>query len=197
MFWEVGYVIEPFTIASILSAVLIVISFILFFKFWAKRRFDLWYIWIPIFAMLPFYLYVSKWQDILALKAEFDTGAANIVEGVIVKNQRYVENGAPITKVKIGQQIIQLDRTGGRNGCSSSDDINFEPGTFLRVHVIWLKHSDERVKEPYPCLVKVEYWVCHPPPFEDYTHNCKKENLPQLGRTNSSLDGTLHWVHEK
>lgn len=187
MYWEVDYVVEPFTIASVLSAVLIGISFILFFKFWAKKRFDLWYIWIPIFIMLPFYLYVGKWQDILALKAEFDRGSADIIEGIIVHEEWSVENGAPITKVKIGQQIIQLDRTGGRNGCFPSLDMNFGLGTFLRVHVIWLKHRDERVKEPYPCLVKVEYWVCREPPFSKHIDNCEKDRWPPLNSLPKSL----------
>lgn len=155
---------------------------------WCGFRFKLGlrFIVVPVMFSFPLWILVANWSSAISLKDEFDAGSnVEVIEGVMTNHQFTEINGTQGVQFELANIVLKIER-GARFGCFSPLEFDYKDGSFLRLHILWKDHPSEKVKELYPCIVKVEHWVCHPPPFEDYTHNCKKETWPQLRQTNNS-----------
>jgi hypothetical protein len=185
VYWKPSYQLGILTFGEIFIAMLLLalpVGIV-----WYGFRFNLGqrYINIATISSFPFLLLAAGWVVEASLKDEFESGAnTEVIEGMVVSQQRVSINGHRGIIVELADRTIQIEQ-GIRAGCFSPLDFDYREGSFLKFHILWINHPSEKVKGQSPCIVKVEHWVCHEPPFEDYTYNCKMETWPQLNRVNS------------
>lgn len=185
MYWKTSYQLGILTYGEIFIAILLLavpVGIV-----WYGLRFNRGqrYNNIAAIASFPFLLLAAGWGAEKSLQDEFESAEnTEVIEGMVVSQQRASVNGHRGIRVELANRIIQIEQ-GIRDACFSPLDFEYKEGAFLKFHILWINHPSEKVKEQSPCIVKVEHWVCHEPPFEDYTYNCKKETWPQLSRVNS------------
>ena len=186
MYWKTAYQAGILTFGDIFLAMLLLT--LLGGIVWCGFRFKLGlrFIIAPALFSFPLWILFANWSSAISLKGEFEAGSnVEVIEGMVTSYQFTEINGTQGVRFELDNTVLQIER-GAQFGCFSPMEFDYKEGSFLRLHILWKKHPSEKVKEQYPCIVKVEHWVCHEPPFEDYTHNCKKENWPQLGQINNS-----------
>ena len=185
MYWKTAYQLGVWTFGDIVLAIVLLafpLSIICYgLRFNRGQR----YINIAVISSIPLWLFAVGWVAEDSLIDEFKTGSnAEVIEGMVTSLQRAPINGHRGVRIELSDRTIHIEQ-GIRARCLSPTDFEYKEGSFLKLHILWLSNSSEKVKEQSPCVVKVEHWVCHEPPFEDYTYNCKKETWPKLSQSHN------------
>ncbi len=186
MFWKTSYQIGTLTFGDIFLAMLLMALPVGIVWYGLRLHRGQRYINIATIASFPLLLFAYGWFVQITLRDEFETGVnAEVIEGMVTSQELASINGHRGVRVKLANKTIHIEQ-GIRAGCFSPMDFDYKEGSFLKLHILWLMNPSEKVKDPSPCVVKVEHWVCHEPPFEDFTYNCKKETWPQLNHAKNS-----------
>jgi len=186
VYWKTAYQLGVWSFGDIFLAILFLafpLSIICYgLRFNRGQR----YINIAVISSIPLWLLVAGWIAEDSLIDEFKTGSsAEVIEGRVTSLRRAAINGHRGMRIELSDRTIHIEQ-GIRAGCLSPIDFEYKEGAFLKLHILWINNSSEKVKEQSPCVVKVEHWVCHEPPFENYTYNCKKETWPKLSQSHNS-----------
>lgn len=179
MYWKTAYQLGVLTYGDIVLAILFLAFPLGIFGYGLRFNRGQRYNNIAVLSSLPLWLLVASWVSEKSLTNEFETSSnAEIIVGMLTSKQRTPINGHRGVRIELSNRAIQIEQ-GIRAGCFSPMEFEYKEGSFLKLHILWINNPSEKVKEQSPCIVKVEHWVCHEPPFEDYTYNCKKEKWPK------------------